>query len=181
MHSIHWYYTSEVNHKDKPTATAIKSAFRCDGDLKKKNVWMCFVIIILKFQPIRRSYVIFCKSFNIRSWSCQDILHFICRIQVRLHNIKKHSCSPSQYWKILLDNINILHQKNNKEKLKILKALYIKIEQLSRKFITSVAALYWSAYKKHLMPFSITTNFPYLKRFFWKNVHNSNGQIKILK
>ena len=41
-------------------------------------------------------------------------------------HLKKHSCPTTQLRKILTDNTTILEHQNNKQKLQILEALYIK-------------------------------------------------------
>ena len=40
-------------------------------------------------------------------------------------HLKKHSCSKTEFWKILTENITIIEQQNNKQKLQILEVLYI--------------------------------------------------------
>ena len=44
-------------------------------------------------------------------------------------HLTQHNCPPSNFRKIMTDNTNILHSSNNKKKLQIIEAIYIKTTQ----------------------------------------------------
>ena len=62
-------------------------------------------------------------SLNIIDILCLHILFWIRSIA---QHLKKHSCPTTQLRKILTDNTTILEHQNNKQKLQILAALYIR-------------------------------------------------------
>ena len=55
-----------------------------------------------------------------------DVTFVLANYYCNAQHLKKHSCPSTQLRKILTDNTTILEDQNNKQKLQILEALYIR-------------------------------------------------------